>query len=448
MPRLHQRTRRRLCQGLFLAFGVLPTLAVIGWCIERHLPGQATAEAERLAALLDLDVKLEGVRRPRPGAVLYEGLTLCDPETSRPLLQCRLLEASVAWRKDHQGRLKRSLELIASQPRIEADQLPTAWSWLRTLLGGRFGRLPGETRLAAAELTLQTAEDAQTLTDIDGLVETLADGTNLEIQFRLVGAEAPERARIRIVRNRQVSPPAGGFELYTGGGELPCSLLAMGLTELRPLGPRCRFRGYIWANQTADGWEGEVTGSLAELDLERLLGGELPHHLGGSGQLTVQRAVFRKGRLAEANVALTAGPGTIDRSLARAAIERLGLRPGSAWTTDAPDAASPANERIAYRELAFAATLDADGLRLQGRCSDAPPGTVLAVADGGLLGEPSQSRPVAALAQTLVPRADAQAPVSRQTDWLLRRLPLPEARSLGGDDVPPTARLRPADPRR
>jgi hypothetical protein len=448
MPRLHDRTRRRLCQGLFLVLGVLPTLAVAAWCVQRHLPGRAAAEAQRLAALTDLDVKIEAVRWLRPGVALYEDVTFSDPETARPLLRCRMLEVSVVRQQDAQGRPRTSLELIASQPRIEADQLPAAWRWLGTLLAGRFGRLPGETRFAAAELTLQTAEQSQTLTDIDGLVETLADGTDAQIQFHLVGADAPERARIRVVRNRQVSPPAAGFELYTGGGELPCSLLSMGLSELDALGPRCRFRGYIWANQTADGWEGEVTGGLADLDLDRLLGGQLPHHLGGSGQLTIQQAVFRRGRLAEANVALTAGPGTIDRTLVAAAIERLGLRPGPAWTAENIDAFRPENQRIAYRELAFAAALDADGLRLQGRCDGAEPGTILAVADGCLLGEPPQARPIAALAQTLVPRADAQVPLSRQTDWLLRRLPLPEAKSLGGDDVPPTARLRPATPRR
>ena len=123
-------------------------------------------------------------------------------------------------------------------------------------------------------------------------MENPSGQTNLILRFRLVGADTPEPARLRITRNRQLSPPATGIELYTGDGELPCRLLAMGFGDLGSLGPRCRFRGYVWADETPDGWEGELTGQLVELDLGSLIGDHFPHRLSGVGQATVQSARF------------------------------------------------------------------------------------------------------------------------------------------------------------
>ncbi len=321
MFHLHDTTRRRLCIAGFLLFGALPTLLVGGWCASRHLPGRARSEAQSLAAQLGLDVKLDAVNCLRPGAVLYEGVELSDPETGQTLLGCRLLEVSWGEQTDEQGQRRPTLSMVASQPQVEAAALNRTWRWLQNLLASQLGRLQPDVQLSAAEVTLHAADGSQTLTDVEGLIEGLRGGTHAQVHFRLVGADTPEPARIRVVRNRQVSPPMSGFELYTGGGELPCNVLAMGLAELKPLGPRCRFRGYIWANETADGWEGEVTGQLAELDLGSLVSDHFPHRMSGSGELTVQSARFRHGRLEEGSGILVAGPGTIDRSLLTAAVE-------------------------------------------------------------------------------------------------------------------------------
>ena len=133
---------------------------------------------------------------------------------------------------------------------------------------GLCGPLEADLQVAASELTLRdspspalvangtapVAGNAQTLTEVRGAIESLPGGTRAQLQFRLAGIKMSDPAKICIVRDRQSSPPASGFELYTGGGdelctdggEIPCSLLAMGLAELKPLGGRSRFHGYIW----------------------------------------------------------------------------------------------------------------------------------------------------------------------------------------------------------
>ena len=240
------------------------------------------------------------------------------------------------------------------------------------------------------------------------------------LDFRLAGADTPEPARIRVVRNRQVSPPASGFELYTGGGELPCNVLAMGLDELKPLGPRCRFRGYIWANETPDGWQGEVTGQLVELDLGGLVTDHFPHKLAGIGRgddsigplsprPTGRGQRHRRGRAGHDR------PIALDRGR-----RPLGTR-GRTWNRSLPAS------WCRTEQLAFSATLDAQGLRLRGRCDNVGHGRCWAAMASRLLGQsPRQPAPAVALVQTLVPQSAVQVPASRQTDWLLRHLPVPE----------------------
>jgi hypothetical protein len=441
---LHDRTRRWLCLAAFVLLGVLPALLVGGWCLGRNLPGCAQVEAGLLGGRLGLAGKLGGLKYLRPGARLYENLAISDPETGKPIFRCRLLE--MAWQRsgNQRGQCRPVMHVTAWQPEVEAAALPRIWLSLQRALDGSSGPLDADLRFAATELTLCAAAGSQTLTDLDGLLETLPGGTHAQLHFRLVGANTPEPACIRLSRNRQVSPPAGGFELYTGDGELPCSLLAMGLDELAPLGPRCRFRGYIWANETTDGWEGEVTGQLAELDLGALVTNHFPHRLSGIGQATIQRARFRRGRLEEGGGVLVAGPGTIDRSLLAAAESRLELVAGNDLSLSPLRDGQADGEPVRYQQLALSIAVDARGLWLRGRCTTGGPGTILSDGRKRLLGEPPQGpRPIAALVQTLVPQNAVQVPASRQTDWLLRHLPVPDVAPLPGDDAqPPTARLR------
>ena len=70
------------------------------------------------------------------------------------------------------------------------------------------------------------------------------------VSFRLSALPAAEPVRIRVVRNRQLRPPADGIELETGGTSLPCPLLALALPELARLGPESRFVGHLSTHQT------------------------------------------------------------------------------------------------------------------------------------------------------------------------------------------------------
>jgi hypothetical protein len=467
MFRLHEKTRRRICRAAFLLLCVVPTAGVSLWCVQRHLPGVVGTEARKLQRELGLDVSLRGLRYLRPGGVLYEGLELADPETGRLVLRCPALEADWRQTTDRQGRPKATLVMIASQPEIEAtaaDRLGELLSrllrrpairWGIEMSHRRQGSPPTDVRLTAGELTLRAGDRSRTLSKLQGSIEWFPAGAQAEASFRLAGADMSRPIRVRIVRNRQTTPPTTGFELDTGGGAVPCGLLALGLPLFEQLGPRSRFRGYLWANQTGDGqtpdglasaghspcpteWAGELAGQAYDVDLDGLVTEHFPHKLGGVAQVTIHSARFRRRRLEEATGTLVAGPGVVSRSLIDAAVEHLGLVRGGGGYEQMPYPPTAGElqglgDPVPYEQLALAFLIDSRGLRLQGACSASGhrsqalvAGAVLVGRQGRLLSEPApEPRPVLALLRTLLPASEVQVPAAPQTDWLIAHLPVP-----------------------
>jgi len=422
MFRLHDKTRRRVCLAAFFGLCVIPTVVVLACGAARHLPGHVQAERKRLAWQLGQDVSLRRVRHVRPGVVVYEGLDLSDPETGNRILRCRTLEAG--WRTrtstHQQGQSRRSLVLVATQAEIEAAELNHVWRLVQGILACRGACSHSDVRLAADELVLRRGETSHRLTELRGRLERLSGVSRADASFRLAELDTPEPVQIRIARNHQAEPPATGLGIHTGGGALPCSLLALGLSELEALGPQSRFRGTIWANEAPEGWSGELLGEFIDVDLEGLVTRHFPHTLRGTAQVTIQGARFRRGRLDEATGSLLAGPGAISRSLVDAAADRMGMIAGL-------EPNSP-GQLLPYDQLGLAFSIDPRGLQLRGLCPAGSPGTILTGRRAPLLGEPvSQPVPVAALLETLMPAREVQVPATPQIDWLIRRLPVFQA---------------------
>ena len=83
-----------------------------------------------------------------------------------------------------------------------------------------------------------------------------------------------------------------------------------------------------------------------------------------------------------------------------------------------------------FDELAADFTLDAGGLSIRGACGKSRSGIVMQSGSNVLLAE-STAGPLSpvALVRMLVPDNRVQVPATRQTDWLLHILPLPDAPS-------------------
>jgi hypothetical protein len=403
----------------FLLLGLPPLLAVGAWCAWRHSNAHVRLAAEAMSQRLGLTVSLRNLAHPRPGVDVYQGLQVIDPETGRTVLRCRSVEVRTGSTSATSEDGYPELIVTADTPELELRGLEELSRLIQEAMQGRLGPRNPRWTFSAAEVHLVAGGTSQTLIEVQASTSAPAGGVQAEMAFRLPKLNMPEPARIRLGRNRQISPPAAGFELSTGGTKLPCSLLGLGLPEFQRAGANSRFSGYVWANQNLGGWQGEMVGQWSNLDLGELLGDRSAHKLTGPAEVYLQFARFRDGRLEEAAGTISAGPGVVSRSLLTAAVERLSLTRGA-------DPNTP-GEFVPFEQLAVAFLLNSKGLQLQGRCAGTGQGSILVDRYCRLLGDPvMQPRPVTALLQMLVASGEQQVPASRQAERLLRVLPLPE----------------------
>lgn len=416
MIHLHDRTRRRIALAIFFALGLAPTLAVSAWGVWWRSGRHVEREAEQLGWRLGMSVSLSGVRHPARGVVVYEELRIREPETHQPVFRCREVEAR--WNEIPGGSNGRKLRLALSQPEIVASQWGEVWRVIDRLLTGRAEANGLSLRLAAEELSIVGPQSTQKLVQADVRVNTRPTGPDIEAAFRLAGKTECEPARLLITRNRQVTPAATGMELDTGGGPLPCGLLAIALPGFDLVGPGSWFRGALRLELSPGGPNGELAGQFSKVDLEQLVSDHSQHRVSGIADLSVEIARFRRGRLEEATGSLEGGPGMVGRSLLEVAIQRLGMAGGIGIDR--------ADRLLPYEHLAVWFACDAKGLRLQGLAPTGAAGTMLAGRMGAILSEPQPSDsplPLATVLQALAPEAEHLIPIARQNDWLLRRLP-------------------------
>lgn len=406
--------RIRLCRLIFMGCALAPTLGMLSWGAAHRLPSVVTNWQRDLGNWLGCAATLSDVTRPSPRVVLLHDLALIEPETGQVFFRCRLLEAS------DDGT---TLSLAAEQPCCEASGMERVLELVERRLRHE---TPGTNRrmeFRSAELTWTRSGGALTFTDLDGAIEPTADAETARFEFRLAGVEMPDRASLSITRDRRSNPPRLVIDAQTGSQPIPCAPFSAWARAW--LGVDCRFSGELRASQRRTGWQGILTGRFENIDLDALVSQHFPHKLSGLAQLELQDVTFRADRLTTARGTLTARDGVISRSLIQSAGQWLKLNPRLAPIASAV---------VRYRQLGFGFEMDEAGLVLTGQAGARTPGAILVDTYETYWREPRvQPQPIVSLVRALVPANDVQVPATRETDWLIRRLPLSEV-------VPPPSR--------
>ena len=424
MFRLSDSTRRNITLGLFFAFCVVPTVIVAALVAWQNRPGHVEAEADRLERLLGREVTLHDVQHPRPNETVYHNLTVSDPESGKPLFYCRRLQAATRHVKEKQGQRKPCLTLVASQARVDADELKQFLRLVDRLLSGGTSWSGIDLKIAVAgelalfeESSLTTHGVPPILTDLGGRITSNPQGALAEIWFRLAEHQMPDLIWISVHRDRQRALPETHLQISTGKSQLPMPVLALGLKEFEHLGPECRFRGDLVSRQTVDGTSGTLTGCFEDVDLDSVVSDRFSHRLVGMAKLEVEKAHFSNGRLVDASGRLSSGTGLVSQSLLDAAQQSLGLRRGGL--------SNPRGDPIRYDRLDVEFFVDSTALKLR----PADSGEAIMIDEAGpLLGSAGVSiHPIATLVEALFPHEPAQVSATRQTAHLMSRLPLPEA---------------------
>ena len=437
---LREHSRRRFCRWAFVALCLAPTSAVLGVGIARRWPSVPAAYAEAASRELGLRTSIGSVAYPRPGLVVYHDVDIYEGLDSQPLVRCPVLEMA---------EIGSGVALRAPQIELRAQDPTRLGQFVEQHLTERLTQTEGPVRILADQLTWHSGSRSQTFSELNGQFGATTQGAEATLAFRLAGDETSEPASLRIVMRRPTLDSTSrertlGVTLQTGGVALPCDTLFPTLDCAAWLGTRATLRGVVWANLVNGRWQGEISGQLAQIELESLVSQHFPHTLGGTAQVQLERAIFDGPRLVEAAGSVTSMGGTISRSLVQAGRGQLH------FDTTAPH--PPREAIIRYQRLAFDFMIDQHGLKLSGRCPGPARGTLLADDEHALWTQPAiQPQPVAALLRTLAPGNEILVPAAESSELLMRHLPLPPLVSPSdpdGREPEPRAKLRVGTQRR
>jgi hypothetical protein len=428
---LHETTRIRVCRAAFIALCVVPTCAVLVWCIAVRLPGYRLAHERLIAAHLGLRVQLSKASSPRPDMILYEGLELSDPENGQPLARLPFVEVQTS-----------GTAVVVKLPfpaMLNGARLDAFWKLAHELI--REPRTGRQVRLDAGNLTLHLADRDQSFTDLHAEIHNEINEGRLSLTLRpaIAGDKPATAAEFRLSRNRDAKRPTGTCRFSTGG-PLPCNLVAGVWPIARHLGKVSTFQGRIMANLREDAWEAELTGTLNEVDLNALMG-QFRHKLTGTARAQLKRVFVQQGRIEAAEGKLEAGPGTVSGSLIYAAQTHLGFHA-------APEVLASRDPLFNYQQLSMAFEIGPHGLAVHGTLPRSS-GAILADDRQVLVSEPRFAlQNVVNLARTLVPNADVQAPATRETGELINHLPVPSMVAPPESEERPQARVLGVEPQR
>jgi hypothetical protein len=404
---MHRKTRLLLCRFGFVALCILPTTVIAGWIISRGAldnPPARKAEWEReLTSRLGLTIEIGQVAYPQPWLARLEAVRLLLPETRQPVAAAAQIDVATSaggW------------TIAATGVTFQARQLAA-------LIRGVDERLlreptPALLKILPCDATIESGDSGQTLQLAGGTFESAAAGSRLEIDFQLPGTSRSQAPiRWRVARNRKLPEPVTQWQIDTASTALPCSLAAMVAPSVARLGNDCAFLGVIDYSSSPTGGTGQFSGTLQRIDLDSLVTDRFPHRLSGLGEATIERAAFESGKLTDVRGRLRIGAGTISSSLVAALQEHLELQAGPEFTS------RPPSTGVSFQEFVL-------GFQLVGETLTLNPGVLLASEGVPMVTIPSGHRSTTTgLLRTLLPDSRYQVPATRQTDALVRLLPLP-----------------------
>lgn len=408
---MHFSTRQRLCRAVFCLVCVVPTMMVVGAAAVSQSPAYRAAQRKayesRLSARFGVPVELAGVDRLGHGSLVAREIELKDPESRHWLVRARSAEAV----ETPQG-----WTVKLNQPEIRLAQLPRLAELVHEHVLRRADERTTALHVVSSSLILQDELNPRSLLDLRCDVEGGAEGAEMFLEFRAPTLPPEQRIRLRLVRNRQLSPPATGWELHTGAAGADCALLVPWFPAIARLGETATFQGSIWCEQARPGWNVDLAGVFDRVDLDRLITRQFPHKLTGLARVEFTEFQLAQGTLSRAAGRLHCDAGVISQSLLDAAGVLLNLERQERMGDVA---------HSTYQHLSMDFSLDAHRLVIAPREGET---AIIGDQFGPLLSAeaPSQLSPLA-LVQLLVPQADLLVPATRETARLFHALPLPAA---------------------
>ena len=379
---------------------VVPLLAALAWCVEQRSPLHDRQVQSGLSAAVGLPAKVDKTSSPRPGVTKFVGLALGSPEAGATI---RSPSVEVSESAD-------SIVINAPQAELDGGALAALWTAAQQQI--RRGALDKSVQLAPCLLSLTIGEHRQRLAVSSAKLAPTAIGHYALVRFRTALGAPAEDAMLEIWFDRRSRPAQVSFRLQTGKSSVPTELLAPLWPAALHLGAQCQFQGTLWAQRTTGGWAGEMSGRLADLDLEVLLARQFDVPISGAATVDIQLAEFRDSALARLWGTLEATSGRVSGAILADSAVRLGC----------PGAKIDAEAEVVYDRLQFVFGVEQGRFQLQPAAAGAP---TLTAGGQTLIGPPTgKVQPLEELVRVLGPRDAQLVPASPRLAQLVALLPL------------------------
>ncbi len=373
-PLLHDRTRRRLCRGLFLLFGLLPTSVVLAWSAVINGESYQAAFCQKVSSAIGCDVQISSLSYKRPEIILLDGLQLVDPETSEVLFSSQHTEI----RQDEE-----SISIIVFKPELQVSHCNWWYPILERRL--RLNKKSPAIHLSAAEIILSWQKEKQTLKDCTVDFNSFDQGNRAQITFCI--SDAPSSPiQLQFDRFNPQQPnskgrPTSSFELNTGATPLPCSLLAVALERENPFGSQSTFQGIMRGNDSPTGWFVEIVeGFINQIDVASLASRYFTGDYTGIAQIELRHALFHRGQAEQLECMIKAGRGSVSQNVLEAGKDALRLRERIHG--------QQSSGIVQFDQFAAEFKLMNAGLAIFGRCDGFQDGTLLQRQNESILLQP------------------------------------------------------------
>lgn len=423
------RPHRQSLATLTLALVTIAPTVYVGLTAWRiHRPGHVRDVEVEIGRSIGLQVTLDGVRYPRPGEVVYQGIVLRQDEPRRGGLTEIARAKSIRLRKNG-----RDLALEADGLTVRAAGPRQAMAQVGTLLGG-VGVGDGSFRqvsLAAPSCTVDLGTGlAFELRDVAAAFQNDQKAPGLSASYRLVEGGGGTRCELTLTRDRKAEAVETTVALRTMEGlPLPARVFDAFFDSAAWLGTGAKVQGGLTLRQAGSGdWQAEFSGDLIDVDLKTLFEKRFPdHRMTGLAHVALKNAAWsnRPGQgfgWSSAEGELSAGSGSIDFALLQSLAAEMKFRPARRIEGRQPD--------VAFNALGFTFGLTPDGEIAVGGGfrNQFAPDDILVANDRPLFKAPSGAANVRGLLKALFPsNPDTLAPVTPDSQLLSRFLPLPPA---------------------
>lgn len=405
---LHDYARRALCRFGFVLLCLVPTATVLAWSLGRHLPSHVEAACREVSVWTRCPAEISKVTHPRPGVTILHELALKDAATGETILRLDQLKLD-----DRGG----SLRMLATRPRVSLAGLPRLWGALAGHMDGWSGERPLE--FFAGTLDLESSRNSYAFQDVQARLHFADAGPEFEAQLRQAGRENVEPAEMHVAWDREIQSLR--YDLATGRTRFPCTMASTLMPELSVLGPEATFQGSVSMHRTQQGWEGLIgPAQVSDFELEPLARDYSGRRLTGRARLDVKVLRVTQSAIAAVDGELRCGPGEINAAVIYSFGDALGVAHGL------PPERRTFTDTYLYGELAIGFSINSEGLLLRGKCAGAD-GIVMTDHHGTpTVLEPPGRRSIDGLIRALTPAGAGYVPATRQSEWLLKRLPVAE----------------------